>query len=447
MLRVLKLFVSSVLVVCLLFTQCFMALAAEDIENNSDKNTIIIVPGLLGSELFSSKDQTVDSTFFKKGHRFWVPECVMPFIDQDAQINLEKLSEAQLSSIIRDLSFVVCDEDGNSKVAVMKTNPILDCRNNPDTRNFGTANFYNKFVEELIKNTDEENYDIVFFSYDWRLSCGKIAQELEKFINKNEYQHVTLISHSMGGLVCASYLSNPQNKQVVDKVISLGSPFLGSTRAFSAIDYGKFIDGFLGFLSAPILSPFIKSVAECCPAVYELLPPKQYFDYSNSGYLNRPNFNICIEPKNVKTYDATVKYILKNRSWPKCASKLLKNAQKFHDTLYKDGKFVLDDENIKLYNVIGADTKTIDKVNLTKMSCVWPKEIYINGDGLVTIKSALVGNNLESKENYYVNNISHMDLALNKDSIKLVIDLIKGNTEEYSKGDSIVKRIRPRNYI
>lgn len=447
MLRITKIFISAVLSICLLFSSSSAVLALESTEKAKEKNTIIIVPGLLGSELFSSKDQTVEGTHFLRGHRFWVPECVMPFVDQDAQINLEKLSEAQLSSIKRDLSLVACDENGNSKVAVMPTNPILDCRENPDTRNFGTANFYDKFVNELIKNTDENEYDIVFFSYDWRLSCGKIAQELENFINENEFKHITFISHSMGGLVCASYLNNPDNAKLVDKTIALGSPFLGSARAFSAIDYGKFVDGFLGFMSAPILTPVVKSVAENCPAIYELLPSEQYFDHSYNGYLNRPSFNICAAPQNVRSYNATIHYILKNRNWPKCAYKLLADAQRFHDTLYKDNKFVLEDKNIKLYNIIGSNINTIGQYNLAKLSCIWPSEVSMNGDGLVTIKSVLVGDRLESKDNYYINNVSHMKLATNKDCIKLVIDLVKGNIKEYEKDTKLIRRTRPRDYI
>ena len=446
--RVSKSIISIMLVFVLLFSSCSVVFAASDLGVKKQKNTIIVVPGLLGSELFSSKDQIVDSTYFEKGYRFWVPECLMPFIDQDAKLDLENLSEIQIKSIKRDLSLVACDENGKSKVEVMETNPIKDCRKNPDKRNFGTGNFYVKLINNLIKNTNENEYDIVFFSYDWRLSCGKTAKNLEKFINDNNYKNVTLISHSMGGLVCASYLSNPKNASKVNKTISLGSPFLGSPRAYSAIDYGKFIDGFLGFMSSPILRPIIKSVAENCPSIYELLPPKQYFDYFNEGYLNKPNNNVCLPPTNITTYKDTNRYILSKRKWPKSASKLLKDAQAFHNTLYTNGKFVLENKNIKLYNLMGFNSETVDQFNLLRTnSCIWPNEKYVNGDNLVSIKSALVGHALDNKDNYYINNVSHMALATDKFCISMVSNLVKGNTTLYNKDNNLVQRTRPSDII
>ena len=443
--RISKTLISLILAVCLIFSSCTMAFAESGAAKASQKKTVIIVPGLLGSELFSAKNQVVDSTYFKKGYRFWVSECVSQFIDPDSRTDLSDLSDIQIKTIKRDLSLIACDKDGNSKVSVMPTNPILDCRNNPDKRNFGVANFYGELVKKIVSNIDENQYNVVFFSYDWRLSSAKVADLLGDFIDNNGYTDITFVTHSMGGNVCASYLSNAQNAKNVEKTITLGAPFLGSARALTAIDYGKFVDGFLGFMSSPILNPVIKSVAENCPSIYELLPPKQYFSYSGNGYINKPNPNICLPPINIETYDDTVKYILQKRSWPNGASNLLGRAQDFHDTLYKNGEFVLKDDNIKMYNIVGFDTNTIEQVSFLRTKKAWPSEVYKNGDGIVLVKSAVAGDALENKNNYYVRNVSHMDLAKRDFCIQMIIDFINGNTTQYNNDTRNIKRTRPSN--
>ena len=443
--RISKSLISLVLAICLIFSSCIMAFAESGIGYDSKKKTVIIVPGLLGSELFADKNQVVDSTYFEKGYRFWVSECVSQFIDPNSQTDLSDLSDVQIKTIKRDLSLIACDKNGNSKVSVMPTNPILDCRNNPDNRNFGVANFYGEMVKKIVSNVNENEYNVVFFSYDWRLSSAKVAGLLEEFINNNGFKNITFVTHSMGGNVCASYLSKQQNAKKVDKTITLGTPFLGSARAVTAIDYGKFVDGFLGFMSSPILNPVIKSVAENCPSIYELLPPKQYFSYSGNGYINKPNPNICLPPINIDTYDDTIKYILKKRDWPSGANDLLKRAQNFHNTLYKNGEFVLKDENIKMYNIIGFNSITIEQVSFLRTQKAWPSEIYKNGDGIVLVKSAVAGDALENKNNYYVRNVSHMDLAKKDFCIQMVIDFINGNTKPYNHDSRNIKRTRPSN--
>lgn len=440
--KISKSLVSIILILGIVFTPFSMVYAA-DIPDSNEKSTIIIVPGLLGSELFASKDQVIDSSYFPKGHRFWVPECVMPFIERGSEINLEDLTEFQLKNIKRDLELIAYDKNGKSKAEIMPSNPIMDCRENPAHRNFGTANYYQNMVKSIIKNTDESKYNIVFFSYDWRISCGESSKNLEKLINDNGYKNVTLVAHSMGGLVCSSYLSNPQNAAKVDRTIMMGAPLLGAARAFSAIDYGKFIDGFIGVLSAPIVSRVIKSVAENCPSIYELLPPKQYFDYSDFGYLNRPDKNACLAPINIKTYEDTIGYITSKRKWPKGAPRLLKSAQNFHDSLYHNNKFALEDDSIQLYNLVGFNLETVGQFMLTKSNCMWSDEKYVNGDNLVSINSALVGHSLDNKNNYFLKDISHTDLSTKKISVDMISKIINNDMEIYDQDNDLVKRVRP----
>ena len=97
---------------------------------------------------------------------------------------------------------------------------------------------------------------------------------------------------------------------------------------------------------------------------------------------------------------------------------------------------------------MGFNSETVDQFNLLRTnSCIWPSETYVNGDNLVSIKSALVGHALDNKDNYYINNVSHMSLATNKFCVYMVSNLVKDNTSIYDKDNNLVQRTRPSDII
>lgn len=120
---------------------------------------IVVIPGVLGSQLQNSSGQMV-----------W------NFIDRSMQLE--------------------CNTNGTSKNTIT-----------PYTKDgYGAGDIYKKLYERL-QNKYQNTYDILFFSYDWRLSNTTSAASLAIAINKN-YDEVILVAHSMGGLVASKYLAN-----------------------------------------------------------------------------------------------------------------------------------------------------------------------------------------------------------------------------------------------
>lgn len=426
---------------CCFILSLFLSLSTSFIGfTNADsiekpKKPLIIIPGICGSELFASETQRYDNFIYEKGYCFWPPQSVIPFIDEEDKATLEDISALSLKQITNDLKFIVCNEDGSSKVSIMPSNPILDCRNNPDNRNFGTADCYKKLVNFLKQNINENEYQIIFFSYDWRQSNAKTALELEKFINQYNFDDITFLTHSMGGLVCASYLTKQENRNKVDKTICLGAPFLGSPKAFGAIDDGKFFDGIIGAVSAPVAFPLVKALSRNCQSVYELLPPSQYFDVQEIPYLSRKGSGLsscCMAPREISTYEDSINFLTYGRSWTKNVDMFLKNAQNFHDSLYSNGKFILNRNDIKLYNISGYNLPTISQIIVNnKQSSIDMTKFSKQGDGTVLLSSSTCGNSI--KNNLYIKNVSHMELISKLPCLKVISKILNNKEQTIEK--------------
>ena len=421
---------SFILALVLSFSTSFIGFTnADNVEK--PKKPLIIIPGICGSELFAAETQRYDNFIYKKGYCFWPPQSVIPFIDEEEKATFDDISTLSLKQITNDLKFIICNEDGSSKVSIMPSNPILDCRNNPDNRNFGTADCYKKLVNFLKQNTDQDEYQIIFFSYDWRQSNAKTALELEKFINKYDFKDITFLTHSMGGLVCASYLTKQENRDKVDKSICLGAPFLGSPKAFGAIDDGKFFDGIVGAVSAPVAFPLVKALSRNCPAVYELLPPRQYFDVQEIPYISRKGTGLntcCMAPREIYNYEDCINFFMNGRSWSKNVEMFLTDAQKFHDSLYLNKEFILNRPDIKLYNISGYNLPTINQIVVSnRQATIDATKLSKQGDGTVLLSSSTCGNSV--RNNIYIKNVSHMGL-ISKSPCLNVISKILNNKED-----------------
>lgn len=419
---------SIIMVICFIFN---FSTISFTFAKDEGKRAIIIIPGIGASELFSAKDQEIDGTFYPKSHRFFPPECVMPFVDIDEFKGIDAIGGLNIAEIMKDINLIAYNDAGVSRVSMMPTNPVLDCKNNPENRNFGTVDCYKKLVKSLVASVDNNEYDVVFFSYDWRRSNKDTAKDLESLIVEKNYKDVTLIGHSMGTLVCSSYLSNAQNKRKIDKVILLGGPLLGAPKTYSVLDEGRFVDGALGVITSPIVAPILKNVLQNCPAAYELLPPKQYFNIEPDGYLSQSPTSTTKQQTKINSYEDTIQFINK-RGISKISNDLLNKAQAFYDSLFANGNFVLEDESVKLYNILGTNQLTPGNivVNEKAKGVIWTnKELKVDGDGMVSIPSALVGTALSKKNNYYFKGVSHIGLISNKSSIELICNILSNKFE------------------
>lgn len=154
---------------------------------------------------------------------------------------------------------------------------------------------YEDLIEELRDGLSEDQagpVPVFPFGYDWRMPLDWIEERLAAFVREvvdrtllmKHYRDdeafranptVSLIGHSMGGLIIAGYVerlvsgrvgSPSGGARLVDRVVTLGTPFRGSYEAILKVATGT---GELGDDSGKNRE---RRMARMTPALYHLLP-------------------------------------------------------------------------------------------------------------------------------------------------------------------------------
>lgn len=165
----------------------------------------------------------------------------------------------------------------------------------------GQGNIYKGLIdsiEELVLN--ETIVDFETFAYDWRFSVADIVEQGTRYENEvrnlivtveelAELSHtgkITLIGHSNGGLVAKALINElkTQNKDnLVDKVIFIGTPHLGTPKAIATILHG-YDQQKLG--GAIIDDRTARDVMNNMPGAYGLLPSERYLSMTDSALIS-----------------------------------------------------------------------------------------------------------------------------------------------------------------
>ena len=335
-----------------------------------EKKAIIILPGIMGSELFAGSQ--LDS--FSVGTKLWDPTA-----DLDANKKIQKL---------------VCDTNGNSIYNIFAGN-----------QNYGAQGTYKKLYNQL-KQYYSGQYDIVFFPYDWRLSCTDSANALDSFIDGEDYTNVILVAHSMGGIVASKYLAKGTDQQdTVDKLITLGTPFLGAPQAINA-----YVNGLDFGMAASLIgvNSTIKTIIPNLKSIYELFPTKKWFDLTNQTLCTYKYINVGSSPTGpyvAQTYADTKTYLYNTLNGGG-QKPLLTSAESMHDTLFIGSRHITS--YVDSYYIVGTNLSTDKSVEnaiisygnysasteFTKTNC---------GDGTVPTWSADLGGTNQNKTFYAVN--------------------------------------------
>ena len=118
------------------------------------------------------------------------------------------------------------------------------------------------------------------FSYDWRQDVRDSGRALCAAIARLPAKRVTVIAHSMGGMVALACLQ--QGAPTVRKVIFAGTPFAGSPKIFPDLVRGDHAGRNHALLSAEALFTFA--------AAFQLLPPSPDFLVGERGDPFSPQF-------------------------------------------------------------------------------------------------------------------------------------------------------------
>ncbi|MGY1969657.1 esterase/lipase family protein [Nocardia gipuzkoensis] len=134
---------------------------------------------------------------------------------------------------------------------------------------------------------------VLEFPYDWRLSIDVSARKLAERCARHlevwravvaqerygdpEPVRVVVVAHSMGGLITRYAMTVHGLSELVDTVITLGTPYYGAVRAMQMLATGE--------SPLPVPKAAAQALARTCPGVYDLLP--RYRCVEDGGDLRR----------------------------------------------------------------------------------------------------------------------------------------------------------------
>jgi PGAP1-like protein len=233
-------------------------------------------------------------------------------------------------------------------------------------------------------------FDAVLHAFDWRKSVVETGKILAQRIAREGFKKVSIVAHSMGGLVARIALTHDKKKRV-GRVVQIGSPNFGSfvivqalrgayptVRKVSALDPERSTD------------QLVRHVFRTLPGLYEMLPaPEHTKDLDLQQIDNWPD--------DLSGPDAT----LINTAMPMRARLGKSRAGCFH--------------------IVGVNQETVTRVRLSTKKDVIGFEYGISLDGDGTVPRAL--SEWPGAQSWFVQE-RHGNLPNNDVVCKSVIDLL-----------------------
>jgi pimeloyl-ACP methyl ester carboxylesterase len=135
--------------------------------------------------------------------------------------------------------------------------------------------FYGPFMARLGEAGYVEGTNLFVFDYDWRLSILDNAERLAAFVSDEVPDgRFDIIGHSMGGLIARTYAIESGGERIA-RMVSAGSPWLGSVQVFELLAQGwglgtNLLGGIENFrrtiVSFPSSFELMPHYAGCCNA-------------------------------------------------------------------------------------------------------------------------------------------------------------------------------------
>lgn len=320
------------------------------------KTPILIIPGLLGTEL-SLSNQTL-----------WPNLALMAVSDDGFMDGLsmdasgQPVNQVSLGDVIGTIQYP-----------------------------FGSYDYSGSLIAALEKAGYQENVNLFVFPYDWRRDPGEIESALQA-----EMDHIAavtsggasaappklmVIAHSYGGLVLKRYIRDTGDLRI-GTVVFVGVPHLGAPSAGKALIFGDDLD-------IPILSSAeILKLAANMPSIYDLLPSADYYNH-NPGFFDDLS---AVKSPVVSGY-ASMKSMLTDLGKN---LRLLNQAELSHT----EDLDAMDFSKLPyaMYNIVGCGTFTLKTINkmydgtptLLQRAVAGPKYRIEgdSGDGTVPLGSA-----------------------------------------------------------
>jgi len=251
-------------------------------------SSVLFLPGIQASRLYSQNLLGED--------RLWEPNFI--FDDHD----------------VLELSM---DSSGGSINDIYTRDALLYIKDSSDKPVYGG---FVSFLKDLTTTGTIAGYET--YAYDWRYDVRDIVSDGTKYVNEVRYvteiletlannSHtgkVTIIGHSNGGLLGKALIEKlvSENKEhLVDNLIMIGTPQLGTPKAITSLLHGQ--DQGIRVLNdlVPIVTEeAAREVSSNMPGAYGLLPGQAYYDATTDILVQ---FNLGTSTQQfIDTYGVTI---------------------------------------------------------------------------------------------------------------------------------------------
>lgn len=312
-----------------------------------------------------------------------------------------------------DVSQLAIDENGESEEEVFVDGMLSTFYGTPVYGPFGS------FMNTLVADGTIADWEPL--PYDWRFSPERILQDgvktdedtvvdlidqIEALASDSHTGQVTIVAHSMGGLMGKTIIKKLQEQgkdNLIDSFIMVGSPQLGTPQAISSILHGQGESILAGQI---VDSATSRSVAQNMQSSYNLLPSPQYFeevadpvitfkenDWYTNDWINK--WGSSLNTYNEYAEFVTGKGVDRTDPLPGDLSRpeilqteLVESAEAFHNEF---DSYVFP-EHIRVVQVAGWGQPTVKTVEYQTRHLLIPAyepEFTLEGDSTVVYASAI----------------------------------------------------------
>jgi hypothetical protein len=242
----------------------------------------------------------------------------------------------------------------------------------------------------------------------------------------------------MGGLVASHLLRNIAVRTKIDKLITLGTPFLGTLLMLPPLidgdasevagDMERYLrhlnPWFREHIAEPALQLAIRSVVSNMPSVYEMLPNRRFFSLDNRTYLTVYRGDRAQISATFNDTEEHLNTILRNQF----NRALFREATNNNSLLWEANRHVT--ENVRSYYIAGEGEDTMDRFIFREVRENYSFTHTKAGDGLaLTYSASMHGKRLANRrvESFFVS-VGHFALIEHINVITFVRSIIDGNT-------------------
>src|SRR3989344_3743217 len=282
------------------------------------------------------------------------------------------------------------------------------------------------------------------FPYDWRYGVtgeydnGKnnsdlLGEKINEILQQTGADKVDVVAHSLGGLVVKQYVAEHAAGHHIGKAVFVGVPNTGAPKAVKVLVQGDNLG--VSFGPFGLNDQEIKKISQNMPAVYDLLPSQQYYDRAGTFiYLvNYPNAFSEPTEKDLN-YQESKDYLLQDKGLNSTA---MSNAEGFHTKNFDD--FDLRAAGVELYAINGCKTATmtgfvqVDYTNIFgKENTDYARVELKTGDGTFPIQSA-TNLPIDQNNNFYFLPADHSKMLSADGSRQKIVNLISGSNLDTGK--------------